>query len=109
MITVSNAKKHAKAHKKKTVCFKMDITNEEKRQISLLSKWEGLSAKTVIMKLVRQALQQLPETALSAKELTRLSPQERHLIMLQQFEEAESLYREQPDMLVPDVDSPISY
>lgn len=105
MATVMSTNKQ----KKRTVRFKMDITTEEKQQISLLSKWEGTSAKAVIMKLVRQAVQQIPETALSAKDLTRLSPQERHTIMVQQFEEAESFYKGEPDMLVPDVDPPISY
>lgn len=109
MTTVSNTKQYSKVHKKKIVRFQMDITAEEKQQIALLSKWESASAKTVIMKLVRQTLQQIPETAMSVKELTRLSPRERHAIMLQQFEEAESLYREEPDMLVPDIDPPINY
>ena len=91
------------------VRFEMKLTPEEKRQITLLSRQEGKSAKKVIMMLVQQALRRVNSTPLSAKEIMKLPPQQRKKILSQQFQEAERLYKDNPELLVPNVDTPIDY
>ena len=92
-----------------TVRFEMKLTPEEKRQITLLSQQEGKPAKTVIMVLVQQALQQTKPATLSAKEIMKISPQKRKRILSRQFQKAEKLYKDHPELIVPDVDAPGDY
>jgi hypothetical protein len=46
---------------------------------------------------------------LSAKDIMKLPPSERQKILTKQFQEAEQFYQNNPDLIVPDVDSPIGY
>lgn len=98
-----------KKHSQTKVRFEMKLTPEEKRQITLLSQQEGKSAKKVIMMLVQQALRQIKPNTLSAKEIMKLPSQQRKRILARQFQEAEKLYKDNPELIVPDVDAPIDY
>ena len=96
-------------HSQAKVRFEMKLTPEEKRQITLLSQQEGKPAKHVIMMLVQQALHQIKPATLSAKEMMKLPPQKRKSMLSRQFQEAEKLYKNNPELIVPDVDAPIDY
>jgi hypothetical protein len=96
-------------HSQRTVRFEMKLTPDEKRQITLLSQREGKPAKKVIMRLVQQALRQIKPTTLSAKDIMKLPPKERNNILTQQFQAAEKLYKDNPELIVPDIDAPIDY
>ncbi len=104
-MATTTVRKHSQAK----IRFEMKLTPDEKRQITLLSQQEGKPAKKVIMMLVQQALQQIKPNTLSAKEIMKLPPQKRKRILTQQFQEAEKLYKDNPELIVPDVDAPIDY
>jgi hypothetical protein len=105
-VETTKVKKHSGTSQKK-VRFEMKLTPEEKQQIVLLSQQERKSAKAAIMMLVQQALRQIEAKTLSPKELMKLPPEKRSSIITKQFQEAEKLYQENPDLIVPDVDVPI--
>jgi len=46
---------------------------------------------------------------LSATELMRLPPSERRRILANQARQAESVYRQNPEMVVEDMDAPLNY
>lgn len=46
---------------------------------------------------------------LSAAELMRLPPDERRRILANQARQAETLYRENPELIAEDTDAPVSY
>ncbi len=96
-------------HFPEDVRFEMRLTPEETRQITLLSQREGRPAEKVIMMLVRQALRQVRPDTLSAGEIMRLPPEERDAIVSKQFQDAEKLYQDNPELIVPDVDPPMTY
>lgn len=98
-----------KAHSPKNVRFEMRLTPEEARQINMLSQQEGKPAEKVITMLVRQSLRKIRSETLSPVEIMKLPPEERTAIISKQFQDAEKLYRDNSDMIVPDVDPPMTY
>ncbi len=96
-------------HYPKDVRFEMRLTPEEARQINMLSQQEGKPAEKVITMLVRQSLRKIRSETLSAREIVRLPPEERDAIISKQFQDAEKLYWDNPDIIVPDVDPPMAY
>ena len=65
--------------------------------------------ESLIEELVRQIEEFITSETLSAKDIIKLPPGERQKILAEQFQEAEQLYKEHPDLIVPDVDAPIDY
>jgi len=96
-------------HSPEDMRFEMRLTPEESRQIALLSQREGKPAEKVITMLIQQALRQIRPDTLSAREIMRLPPEERDAIVSKQFQDAEKLYQDNPDLIVPDVDPPMAY
>lgn len=103
MITTLRPSKRTQKRKAK-VHFGMNLTSDERQQITLFAKSEGKSAKAAIMMLVEKALQQTEPPKLSARELMKLSPGEKNRIMAKQFQQAAQWYQENPGFIVPDVD-----
>ena len=46
---------------------------------------------------------------LSARDILKLPPKERHKILANQFQEAAQLYKNNSDLIVPDLDVPVDY
>ncbi len=99
----------AREHSLQDVRFEMRLTPEETRQITLLSQQEGKPMEKVIVMLARQALRQISPNPLSAREIMRLPQKEREAMVSRQFQDAEKLYQDNPDLIVPDVDPPLTY
>lgn len=93
----------------KNMHFGMRLTPEEQHKITVLSRLEGRPVKKMIMMLVQDALLKKEKKRLSARDIMKLPPDERRIVVAEQFQEAEKLYKENPDLIVPDVDIPINY
>ena len=63
----------------------------------------------LIETLIRQLEAFINAESLSAKDIMNLPPTERQKILAKQFQEAEQLYKDNADLIVPDVDSPMDY
>lgn len=50
----------------------------------------------------------IPES-LSARDIIKLPPKERQDILTKQFQDAEHIYKETPDLIVPEVEEPLEY
>lgn len=64
--------------------------------------------ETLIEDLIRQIEQWMQTRSLSAREILNRPPEEQQRILTAQFQAAEALYRENPDLIVPDIDEPLT-
>lgn len=60
--------------------------------------------ETLVEDLIRQIERWMQGRSLSAREILDCPPQEKRRILTAQFQAAEALYREHPDLIIPDVE-----
>jgi hypothetical protein len=65
--------------------------------------------ETLIEDLIRQIERWMQAHSLSAHAILDLPPQEKHDLLTAQFQVAEAVYREHPELIVPDGDEPLTY
>lgn len=89
----------------------MTLEEEEFRLFQTIREMQaGPEEKELLIEsLIQQIESVINSESVSATEIIKLPLNERQRIVAKQFQEAEYLYKEHPEIIVPDVDPPMEY